>query len=71
MEVKILLCLHFATFKTSYLTFIAFYLGNKHLTFLKNHYLSIIKFHISLSKAVKRYLLLSHNVPLKLSYKIQ
>jgi hypothetical protein len=34
MEVKLLLCLHFATFITNCFTFVATFSGNKHLTFL-------------------------------------
>jgi hypothetical protein len=57
MEVKILLCLHFATFMTNYFTFSFTLSGKKLLAFLQNHYLHIIKVirqKFAVSKEIKK-----------------
>jgi hypothetical protein len=63
MEVKILLCLHFATFVKNYFTFrFTVYMLQASYNF-SNHYLYVLKFIFVFSKEVKIYLFQRRNVP--------
>jgi hypothetical protein len=52
-EVKILLCLQFATFMTHYFTFTAIFFRLQASDLLLNHFLNVINFIFALSKGVK------------------
>jgi hypothetical protein len=64
MEVKILLCLHLASFMTNYFTSSATFFRQQASNMLENHYLKVIKYMYALYKEVRFYSFLRHNVPL-------